>query len=82
MSHTMDALDPYRYRHLLALRDEALRLLAAARAEMGPRPSLEDRRALERIKRTAASFDRRVSQLSRTLSDHPLPTHLSRPPHP
>ena len=75
-------LDPDSYRHLLALRDEAARLLAAAEAELGPVPTGGDIRALNRIRSVAQHFDYHVKQLERSLPDQPLPTEVPSAPHP
>lgn len=75
-------LDPDSYRHLLALRDEAARLLAAAEAELGPVPTGGDIRALNRIRAVAEHFDHHVKQLERSLPDQPLPTEVPSAPHP
>lgn len=69
-------LDPDSYRHLLALRDEAARLLASAEAELGPVPTGGDLRALNRIRAAAERFDRHVRQLERSLPCPSLPLPL------
>lgn len=75
-------LDSDSYRHLLALRDEAARLLASAQADMGPLPTAGDFKALRRIRAVAERFDRHVRQLERTLPSQPLPTEVPSAPHP
>jgi len=75
-------LDSDSYRHLLALRDEATRLLASAQADMGPVPTAGDLRALKRIRTVAERFDRHVLQLERSLSSQSLPAEIPPASHP
>ena len=75
-------LDPHRYRYLLALRDEATRLGAAAEAEIGPSPTSGELKALRRIRSIQHSFEQRIAQLDRTLPDHPLPEEAPDPSRP
>jgi len=76
------SIDPSRYRHLLALRDEAARLCASAEAEIGPSPTSGELKALRRIRSIQHCFEQRIAQLDRTLPDHPLPEETPRSSHP
>lgn len=64
-------LDPLRYRYLLDLRATAADFLRGAEAES--HLPVQDPDSIQRIRDLVASLDRTISQLSRTLSHHPLP---------